>query len=295
MERRSLGRSGIEVSRLGLGAVTFGREIGEAESFAIMDHAFEQGINVFDTAEAYGGGASEIIIGRWLRATGVRNQIVLVSKVTTNFSREHVRTAIEASLDRLQTDHLDFYLFHSFDRNTPQETAVMAMDGVQKSGLTRSTGCSNFTGPQVREAVKLAARLGIPRLEVVEGICNLAVRDAETDLLPLCRDKEIGFLSYSPLGAGFLTGKYSPNRKDIPSGSRFDVIPGHADIYFTERNFQIAEQLQADAAQQNIPVAQLAIAWVLGHQDVTSALLGARNTSHIDTAISALHLHESRK
>ena len=208
MERLRLGRSGMEVSRLGLGAVTFGREIGEAASFAIMDSAFEKGINVFDTAEAYGGGASETIIGRWLRATGVRDEIVLVSKVTTEFSREHVRAAIAASLDRLQTDRLDFYLFHSFDRKTPLETALMAVDDVQKSGLTRSAGCSNFTGAQLREALELSKRLGIPRLEVVEGICNLAVRDAETDLLPLCEEDEIGFLGYSPLGAGFLTGKY---------------------------------------------------------------------------------------
>lgn len=292
MERRGLGRSGIEVSRLGLGAVTFGREIDEAASFAIMDYAFERGINVFDTAEAYGGGSSETIIGRWMRATGVRNEIVLVSKVTTDFSRTHVRSAIEASLERLQTDRLDFYLFHSFDRNTPLATALGAMDEVRKTGLTRSAGCSNFSGAQLREALDLAERLGTPRLEVVEGICNLAVRDAETDLLPLCREEEIGFLAYSPLGAGFLTGKY---KHEIPAGSRFDVIPGHANIYFTERNFQIAEELRVRAEQQNIPVPQLAIAWVLGHPEVTSVLFGARNTSHIDTAIAALHLHEIRK
>jgi aryl-alcohol dehydrogenase-like predicted oxidoreductase len=279
----------MEVSRLGLGAVTFGREIDETASFAIMDYAFEHGINVFDTAEAYGGGSSEKIVGRWMRATGVRNEIVLVSKVTTNFSRAHVQSAIEASLERLQTDRLDLYLFHSFDRNTPLEVALMAMDDVKKCGLTRTAGCSNFNGAQLREALELAERLGIPRLEVVEGICNLAVRDAETDLLPLCREEEIGFLGYSPLGAGFLTGKY---KNDIPAGSRFDVAPAHANVYFTERNFQIAEELRASAEQQNIPVAQLAIAWVLGHQEVSSVLFGARNKSHIDAAIAALHLHE---
>jgi aryl-alcohol dehydrogenase-like predicted oxidoreductase len=203
-----------------------------------------------------------------------------------------VLSAIEASLERLQTDRLDLYLFHNFDRNTPLETALAAMDDVQKSGLTRSAGCSNFTGAHLREALELAARLSIPRLEVAEGICNLAVRDAEIDLLPLCREEEIGFLGYSPLGAGFLTGKY---KNDIPAGSRFDVAPAHADIYFTERNLQIAEQLRANAEQQNIPVPQLAIAWVLGHPEVTSVLFGARNTSHIDAAISALHLHEIRK
>jgi aryl-alcohol dehydrogenase-like predicted oxidoreductase len=311
LETRLLGRTAIRTPRLGLGCATFGREIDETKCFELMDYAVGRGMNLFDTAESYGGGeardyrkshlnvddireiggehhSSEKIIGRWLRATGSRKQIVLVSKIAENFTRRHVRQALEASLERLGTDYLDVYLFHSFDGSMPLEQALEAMDEVQRSGLVRAGGCSNFSAAQLREALDLTRRLNLHRLEVVEGICNLAVRDAEKSLLPLCRKEDIGFWAYSPLGAGFLSGKYSHDRNALPAGSRFHVIPGHVDIYFSDENFKTVAKLHATAQRWGIDPLQLAMAWVLEHHDITTVLCGARQTSHLANALTAL-------
>jgi len=305
IDKRELGRTGVEVSRIGLGCATFGREIDQADSFTLMDYAISHGISLFDTAEAYGGGqardyrrnqlqvndtrevsgeyhSSEKIIGRWLRATSMRDEIFLVSKVTTNFSREHVREALEASLERLRTDRLDLYLFHGFDPNTPLEQALEAMDEVKRSGLTRFIGCSNFNAAQTRASA--------PRLDAVEAVCNLANRDAEEDLLPFCAQENLGFLAYSPLAAGFLTGKYSADRSALPAGSRFHVIPGHADIYFNEKSFAALARLRAMEDETGIPAVRLAIAWVLAHPAVSSVLCGARTVSHLENALAALEV-----
>ena len=313
METRPLGRSGLQAPRLGLGCATFGREIDEAASFKIMDYAVERGMSLFDTAEAYGGGeardyrksafqvddvrevsgeyhSSEKTIGRWLRATGARDRILLVSKITSNFTRAHVREALHASLERLQTDYLDVYMFHRFDTEATLEEALEAMEEAQTSGLIRCAGCSNFTAGQLRDALDASRRLGLRRLEVIEAICNLAARDAERDLLPLCREEQVGFLGFSPLGAGFLSGKYSGDRNAFPPGTRFDVIPGHADVYFHEQKFKVVEQLHCAAARLGVPALRLAIAWVLAHPDVTTVLCGARETAHIDNALAAYRM-----
>jgi len=268
--------------------VTFGREIDEASSFALMDYAVEHGMNLFDTAEAYGGGdhSSEKIIGSWMRATGIRRQIVLITKITANFTQKHVREALATSLDRLRTDYLDIYLFHSFDPVTPLKEALDAMHEGQRLGLIRCAGCSNFSGSQLRRALELSRDSGF-RLEVTEAVCNLAARESETDLLPICRDEEIGFLAYSPLGAGFLSGKYSGDRSALPVGSRFHVVPGHADIYFTERNFRTVARLHETAARWGVPALRLAVAWVLAHPEVSTVLCGARNTDHLANALAA--------
>jgi aryl-alcohol dehydrogenase-like predicted oxidoreductase len=313
LETRLLGRTQILVPRLGLGCTTFGREIDQEQSFALMDYAVDRGMNLFDTAEAYGGGeardyrksalrvddvrevsgehhSSEKIIGRWLRSTGARKSVVLVSKVSSDFNRAHVREALHASLERLQDDFLDVYLFHSYDESTPLEEALAAMDEVQQSGLVGSAGCSNFTGRQLRDSLDVSRRLGTRRLEVTEAACSLAAREAETDLLPLCREEQIGFLGYSPLAAGFLSGKYSSDRNAFPQGSRFHVIPAHADVYFSVRNFRVVERLHETAAAWGVPAMRLAIAWVLAHRDVATVLCGARNVTHLENALAAARM-----
>lgn len=312
MRKRRLGRTGVEVSQIGLGCATFGREIDQAASFTLMDYAIANSITLFDTAEAYGGGqareyrrtqlniddrrevsgerhSSEKIIGRWLHATSLRKEIFLVSKVTTNFSRRHVLEALQASLQRLNADYLDLYLFHSFDQNTPLEEALEAMEEVKRAGLTRFVGCSNFTAEQTSRALALGERGGT-RLDAVEGVCNLALRDAETDLLPICAREGLGFVAYSPLAAGFLTGKYSGKRSQIPAGSRFHVIPGHTDIYFNDRSFHALTELQVAERETGIPAVQLAIAWVLAHSAVSSVLCGARVAAHLENALATMNL-----
>ena len=313
MEMRSLGSSGIVVSRLGLGCATFGREIDEAGSFQIMDAALERGITLFDTAESYGGGqarqyrrdrlgvedvrevsgemhSSERILGRWLKSRGVRSQVTIQTKVLANRSQQEVQEALEASLRRLQTDTVDLYLFHSYDPDVPLEEGLAALDRGEKAGSIRSSGCSNFSAGQLSEALGLSRRKGLPRLGVIQPIYNLACREIETDLLPLCQRQQVGVVTYSPLGAGFLAGKYTADRGKIPKGTRFDVIPGHVNIYFHQNSFRVVEQLRRKADRTGLSMVQLAMGWVLNRQGVDSVLIGARNTSHLDNALRAMEM-----
>jgi 1-deoxyxylulose-5-phosphate synthase len=308
---RPIGRTGIKVSRIGLGCTTFGREIDDEMSFAIMDHAFELGIRLFDTAEAYGGGqsreyrrqvygvddqreiggemhSSEKIIGRWLRSRGVRDDVVLLTKKLRNFERTAVRESVAASLERLQTDRIDIYMYHQYDASTPPEEAVAAMDEVLRSGCARIAGCSNYNALQLRQALDISRKNGLQRFEAIENNYNLAVPGIADEMLPLCRQEEIGVVSYSPLGAGFLTGKYTPDRTNLPAGSRFHVVPGHTDIYFSERNFRVLANLHEFAARVHVPAHRLAMAWVFQNPDVTNVLVGARKKEHLDNAVAAL-------
>ena len=310
MKIRTLGSTGLQVGRIGLGCTTFGREIDEATSFAIMDHALENGITLFDTAEAYGGGeakeyrknylgvqdnrevtdeahSSEKIVGRWLASRKCRDQITLCTKVTTNHSRDHVTQALDASLQRLQTDFVDIYMYHSFDAATPVDDRVAALDHVVRSGKARHAACSNYDAEQLRESLQTAARSGLRPFEVIEPNYNLLVRDIESATLPLCQENGIGVMSYSPLGAGFLSGKYTPDRNAFPERTRFHVIPGHADIYFSAKNFAIVDKLHAFAERVGLPVLRLAIGWVLKNPVVDTVLAGARSTAHLDNAIAA--------
>jgi 1-deoxyxylulose-5-phosphate synthase len=313
VEKRRLGKTSIEVSRVGLGCATFGREIDEATAFQIMDYAIEKGINFFDTAEIYGGGqsreyrrkylgvddvrevsheyhSSERIIGRWLKARGCRQEIVLESKVQTNFTRAHIAEALDASLERLQTDRIDSYLFHSFDASNPLEEGLAAMTLAVKSGKIRVAGCSNFTAEQLTSALELSERHGWTRMEITQPHYNLVAREAGSDLLPLCRKQQVATVGYSPLGAGFLAGKYTPDRNSFPKGSRFDVVPAFADLYFFDENFQVVERLRDFAAKVGVPMVRLALGWVLQNTDLTMALVGARTTAHIDNALLALEM-----
>lgn len=313
MEKRKLGTTDLAVSRIGLGCVTFGREIDEAASFAVMDYALAHGVTLFDTAEAYGGGqarayrrdifgiddiretsgefhSSEKIIGRWLKARGCRDRIVLQTKVATDSSRAHIAAALDASLQRLQTDYVNLYLFHSYDAETPLEEALEAMTAVVRSGKVRVAGCSNFSAPQLQASLDIGREMDLTRLAVIQPNYSLVCREIEVDLLPVCRREQIAVITYSPLGAGFLSGKYSPDRSTLPKGSRFDVIEGHADVYFSDRNFMVVERLRTKAATLGVPMVQLALGWVLQHPDVTSVLIGARTTEHIDNALGALEM-----
>jgi 1-deoxyxylulose-5-phosphate synthase len=311
LEKRQLGKTDLHVSRLGLGCVTFGREIDEATSSRLMSSALDFGITLIDTAEAYGGGqaqqyrrntlgvddvreassemhSSEKIVGRWLKASGNRSHIVLQTKVTTNFTRQHVLEAIDASLERLQTDWIDLYLFHSFDTKTPLDEGLEAFTRAVEQGKIRVAGCSNFSAVQLRESLTISSNRGFQRLEEIQPPYSLVERSIESDLLPLCVQEQIAVISYSPLGAGFLSGKYQ--RRSIPKGSRFDVIPGHADIYFTDQKFAIVERLRQKSDESGRSMVQLAMGWVLKKQGITSVLVGASRLSHLESAIEALEM-----
>jgi aryl-alcohol dehydrogenase-like predicted oxidoreductase len=294
--------------------VTFGREIDEATSIEILDHATDCGINLLDTAEAYGGGqaregrrrtqgvsdvrevtgdfhSSELIVGRWLAARpGRRNRVVVQTKVTPPLTRRRLLESLDASLGRLRTDVIDVFLIHAFDPTTPLVETLEALGEAVRKGKIRFAGCSNLSAEQLNQALDLAEAEGLPRLGVTQFNYNLAVRDAESTLLPLCQRRGVGVETYSPLGAGFLTGKYDPGTRALPPGSRFHVVPGHADVYFHPEKFRVAQRLGDLSERSGVPVPELAVGWVLNNPAVDTVLVGARTVGHVASAIRATGL-----
>jgi len=286
MEYRQLGRTDLQVSSIGMGCVTFGREIDEETSFAVMDRALERGITLFDTAEAYANGRSEEVLGAWLKARGTRDKIVLATKKLPPSTPEAIVDSVETSLRRLQTETIDLYQLHAWDPNTPLDATLETLGKLVDAGKIRYIGCSNFAAWQLCKALWRADVKNGPRMESVQPNYNLVVRDIESELLPLCADQEIGVISYSPLGAGFLTGKYRKGAPE-PEGTRFNILPGHQPIYYHDAGFRIMEGLRTTAEATGRTMINLALAWVIGQPGITSVLVGARHLGHVDQAFEA--------
>lgn len=292
LQYRQLGTTGLQVSSIGLGCVTFGREIDEETSLAVLDQALGRGINLLDTAAVYGEGASEEILGRWMRLRSNRDHVVLATKVSGRLTSDLVVASVEASLKRLATDRIDLLQAHGWDEETPLEETLQAFDSLVRRGLVQFCGCSNWNVTQLERAHSIAAEQGWIPLQSIQPIYNLVDRNIEEGLLEFCSARNIGVLTYSPLGAGFLTGKY---RRDgaVPVGTRFDVKPAHQGIYFTEQGFCAMESLRSLADESGEPMARLALAWVLRRDAITSVLVGARTPLHVDQAFGALETAHS--
>ena len=310
IDKQPLGRSALDLPALGLGCVTFGREIDEETSFRILDYAVERGVTLLDSAEAYGGGnarqgrralyniddqrevsdemhSSEKIIGRWIAGTGGRNGVTICTKVSSGASPQNIHRVVEACCQRLGTDRIDVLMLHSWDEAVPIGESLAALTEHVQAGRVGALGCSNFTGDQLGQSIEAAGQLGIAGFEVVQNMYNLVRQEEGRDLFSLCRAHEISFMAYSPLGAGFLTGKYTADRNNLPDGTRFHISPAHCDIYFDERGFGIIEQLREAAQSTGRSMVDLAMAWVTGCPDVSCTLLGARRPAHIDNAMAA--------
>ena len=313
MDQRPLGRTGRSIGAIGLGTVTFGREIDEEASWPILDYAVEKGITFFDTAEAYGGGnskagriasygvddqreatqemhSSENILGRWMKARGCRGEITLCTKVNTGSTAENIPKALGASLERLQTDSTEVYKLHSPDPDTPIEETLSALNEEVLAGRIGAIGCSNFSGAQLREALEVSRSRGYARFEITQPPYNLAQMEAEEDLFPLCQEEEIAVTPYSPLGAGFLAGKYTSADAELPQGSRFHIAPAHGDIYFNDENFRMLERLRQKADEMGLPMVRLAMAFVMSSPQVACTLIGARKYDHIDNGLASYEM-----
>lgn len=302
----------MTTGRLSFGSGTFGREVDEETSRQLLDYAIEQGITLLDTAEAYGGGNSkagrkatygvddvrevttemysgEKIIARWMKDRGCRDEMLVCTKVSSGNSPENIRKQVQASLERLMIDQIDIYMLHSADGDVPIAEVLGALNEQVNAGHIKTIGCSNHSAARLQEALGISQGKGYSRFEIVEPPYNLGNRSAEPELLPLCRREKIATLSYSPLAAGFLSGKYerTEERHSFPKGTRFDISPDHADVYFSDRNFRVLERLREKAAELDESMVYLAMAWVLGHPDITSVLVGARTIAHLDNAIHA--------
>ena len=286
MEFRQLGNSDLRVSSIGLGSVTFGREIDAEESFSVIDYAMDRSINLIDTAEVYSAGTSETVLGQWLSRSSNRQKVVLGTKIVPPLGRERIMQVVEDSLRRLQTDVIDLYQLHAFDADTPLEETMDALNTLVQQGKVRYLGCSNFDAWQLCKALWIADVNDWAPMVSVQPNYNVAIRDIEAELLPFCADQNIGVTSYSPLGAGFLTGKYTKTWT-APKGTRFDVMPDHWDIYENDASMRRMEGLRAMAAETGISMVQLALAWAIGQPGITSVLIGCRTLSHVEQAFNA--------
>jgi 1-deoxyxylulose-5-phosphate synthase len=306
VEVRRLGRTELEVSRISLGCGNFGG-IGSApelfgqgetieEAFALMDAAATAGITVLDTAASYGGGRSESWVGRW-RAEREAD-VLLSTKVywsvagdpdDRGLSSDRILREVEGSLERLQTERIDMYLTHEPDPETPIEETLRALDELVRSGKVRAVGASNLDGAQLEEALKTSERLGLARFEWVQNEYSLLQRGPEADVLPICERERLGFTPFSPLAGGWLTGKYRRG-EEYPAGSRMTLRPGPYSELATGRTFDALEAFEAAAAGRGVDPATLAVAWVLGHPQVTSVVVGPRRPAHLEPAVAALDL-----
>jgi aryl-alcohol dehydrogenase-like predicted oxidoreductase len=300
METKRLGRTGLKVSAMCLGTMTFGNQAGEDTSFAIMDKAWEAGIFFFDSADVYPViptletvGRSEEIIGRWVKARGVRYQLVLATKARgrmgpgpndQGLSRRHLMEAIDASLRRLGTDYVDLYQVHSPDPETPLEETMRALDDIVRSGKARYVGCSNFEAWRLCKSLWVSDKHGLARFDSAQPRYNLLDRRIEPELLPLCREEGTGVIPYSPLGGGLLTGKYRRGQAP-PSEARYVRFGRQAML--TDPTLDAVAQLEGIARERGITPAQLALGWLLANPVITAPIIGATHPEQLDETLAA--------
>jgi len=305
MQHVRLGSTGLKVSRLCLGTMTFGYQCDESTSVAILDRAASGGITFLDTSDVYplGGGLeragrTEEILGRWLR--GRRHNFVIATKCFfptgplpfhSGNSRRHIFDAVEASLRRLGTDYIDLYQLHGYDPQTPMDETLGALDDLVHSGKVRYIGCSNHLAYQVARALGRSDARGLARFVSVQPRYNLLYREIERELLPLCAEEGVGVIPYNPIAGGMLTGKH--DRTKPPSeGTRFAIGGRVSELYqgryWQEQVFNAVDELHAIAARAGIALTTLSVAWVLTNAAITSPIIGASKPEQLDATIAAL-------
>ena len=315
MQRRRLGRSGVCVSEICLGTMTFGLQADEAESFRIMDAAYERGVNFFDTAEIYpvppsaeNVGITEEIVGRWMK-TKPRDSVIVASKVTgsemgwfvppvrhgmTSLDRHQIRNAVESSLKRLQTDYIDLYQTHWPDHGMRYEDTMSALTELANEGKIRVAGCSNETCWGVMKSLQASENHGLIRYDSVQNNFSLINRRCESELAQVCRQEGVSLLPYSPLGGGVLAGKYNVDG-DLPEGARFSdyLINGGerqkrmAQRFVNERSLETTRRLMEIARDLGVSVTTLAIAWSKQHDFVASTIMGVSSFDQLEEHLLA--------
>lgn len=292
MTYKFLGRTGVKVSTIAYGTMSFGGDADETESTALFEACRAAGVNVFDCADIYAGGRSEEILGRLIK--GCREEVLITSKAyfatskdvnAMGASRRHIMYAVEASLRRLATDRIDIYYVHRFDDRTPLEETLRALDDLVRQGKVVYTGASNFAAWQVVKALGTAAKEGLAPFACVQPMYNLVKRQAESEMLPMAQAEGLGVFPYSPLGGGLLSGKYGVGRR--PEMGRLISNKIYATRYGDALNFEVAERFTAFAAERGYHPAGLAVAWVASQPAVTAPIIGARNTAQLGPLLAA--------
>jgi aryl-alcohol dehydrogenase (NADP+) len=306
MEQRRMGRTGLKVSEICLGTMTFAGQCDEATSFRIMDVAAERGVTFFDTADIYPippdpltAGRTEEVIGRWLVGSpGRRDSLVLATKCRAKvgpgpndqgLSRRHILAACEASLRRLRTDYIDLYQSHSPDPETPIDETLRAFDDLVRAGKVCYVGCSNYPAWQLALASGISERQGLARYDCIQPRYNVLYREIEADLLPLCRDQGIGVIVYNPLAGGFLTGKHQAEGPPTP-GTRFTLGASgelYRERYWQAAQFEAVATLKDYCRRRGWDLATASVAWVLQQPGITSAIVGASRPDQLDATLAA--------
>jgi aryl-alcohol dehydrogenase-like predicted oxidoreductase len=300
MQQRPLGRSGLSVAPLAFGGNVFGWTADEKTSFSLLDAFVDAGFNLVDTADVYSrwvpghtGGESETIIGKWLKASGKRERIVLATKVgkdmgdgKVGLSSRWIRQSVEDSLRRLQTDRIDLYQSHDDDPTVPMEESLAAFGELIKAGKVRAIGASNFTAPRLAEALATSERLGLPRYESLQPLYNLIDRQPyEAELEPLCREKNVGVINFFGLARGFLSGKYR-SEADLGKSPRGAGIKA----YLNPRGFAILAALDEVGARLDATPAQVALAWQMARPGLTAPIASATSVAQLNELLGAARL-----
>ena len=292
MRYRILGRTGVKVSSLCCGTLAFGSEADEAASAAMFKACLDAGVNFFDTANAYGPARSEEVLGRLM--LGMRDDLVITSKVCApmgpgvndrGLSRRHIVAQAEGSLRRLQTDRLDVYFVHFFDAATPIEETLRGLEDLTRAGKILYPGVSNWSAWQIAKALGIAERRSWSRFECIQPMYSLLKRQVEVEILPLAQAEQIGVISYSPLAAGLLTGKYSGGKQ--PETGRLVGNPGYARRYGDQMYAEITARFLAYAKEKGIHPATLTVAWAMSHPGITAPIIGARHVDQLRPSLAA--------
>lgn len=304
MDYRRLGASGLSVSSICLGTMQFGWTANEATSLKVLDAAFEAGVNFIDTANMYSrwvdgnpGGVSEQILGTWFEQNpGLRERVILATKVRgpmgegpldQGLSRKHILTAVRASLERMRTTYIDLYQLHYPDEETPIEETLDALTGLIRRGLVHNIGCSNFTASQLVEALNTSERTGRARFVSLQPHYNLIHRaEYERELRSVCERYDLGVMPYSPLGRGFLTGKYTREGTQQSSGK---PVSGRIKRYLQDQSkMDVLEAVASVAAESDASPSQVSLAWLLAQKTVTSVIIGPRTVEQLKDNLGAL-------
>ncbi len=295
MEYRTLGRTGIQVSSLCFGTMSFGGIADEEVSLAMFRRCREAGINFYDCANVYNGGRAEEILGKAI--ADCRNEVVLTTKVhgamgrevnDRGLSRRHMTLAVEDSLRRLKTDRIELYFVHGFDSLTSMEETLRTMDDLQQQGKILYPAVSNWAAWQIAKALGISARECLSRFECIQPMYNLVKRQAEVEILPLAESEQVGVISYSPLGGGLLSGKYGATKR--PEQGRLIEQENYTKRYAENVYYETAERFNQYASMQNVHPATLAVAWTMSHPAVTAPIIGARNLEQLEPSLAALKI-----
>jgi aryl-alcohol dehydrogenase-like predicted oxidoreductase len=302
MDYKNLGKTGLKVSRICLGAMNYGDPVTEAEAIKIVKDALSMGVNFFDTADGYGGGKSEEILGKALK--GERQSVVIATKTgaptgsrpnDSGLSRRHIMQAVEQSLKRLQTDYIDLYYAHFPDYETPLDETLRAFDDLVHQGKVRYIGCSNFPVWYITSALRISDVNHLARFDCVQPVYNLLTRDIEVELLPLCTNEGMGVCTYNPLAGEILTEKHVFGKP--PAEGRFThKILGKAyyERYWSSVNFQAADRLRKLAKARSCSLPQFSLAWILSNDIITSVLSGTTEIAQLKENLAAADIKLSQ-